>query len=54
MQACARPAPCFASHSESWAKPAGGVREDFVAELAAFADEAGVELQLRDVESERW
>jgi hypothetical protein len=32
----------------------GVVREDFVAELAAFADEAGVELQLREVEPELW
>jgi hypothetical protein len=30
-----------------------GVGEDFVAELAAFADEAGVEGELGDVEAER-
>ena len=32
----------------------GGVGEDFVAELTPRLDEAGVELQLRDVDAEGW
>jgi hypothetical protein len=51
MQAGVRGAPCLVSQPASWAKPSAVLGKTFMPPLAAGAQEAGVELQLCDVDA---